>query len=149
MKVNEKQIAEMKNLRNSGSTLNDIALIFNVSKQTVYYYVKPGEKERRVTYIVNNFKGKNYDEKRAVYNSRKKYIASWLKRKYNSNEVFRESKKKYCKNRYRILKNNKKQESEAGVRELKKTLEDTPFKPIQSPLSKLFNIIKDKMYIIE
>ena len=103
-KLTTRQIEEIRDLKNSGKTQQQIATFIGISQKSVSYWLME-EKERKdlIKKQVNRFRDKPLKERQLIYKHRLPYIKTWRKKKYAEDEVFRE-KIKTIQKKYKVLK---------------------------------------------
>lgn len=91
-KINEKIKKQIKELREAGKTFKDIAYIIGVSPSTVQYHAEKKyeikAKARAIDWFNKNVKD-NPKKKREIYSKRKEYNKTYMRKRYKSDETFR------------------------------------------------------------
>jgi hypothetical protein len=86
MKLNNNQINEIKELRNSGITQMSLAIKYEVSIGTIAYHTNEKHRLRQIRYSTNNFKNLPTEKKQQIYLKRKDYLIEYKKRKKDENK---------------------------------------------------------------
>jgi len=101
-RINKETKQKIKELSLKGNTQVQIADELGICQGTVSYWLideKMREKRRKRTY--QSFKSKPLEERRKIYKSRLGYLREWQKKKYWSDEDFRNMKKDKARSRYK------------------------------------------------
>lgn len=106
-KLTNKQIKKIKELFNKGEKVRAIAKIFKVNPSTISYWINDERRKQRLRKNYESFKSKSLEERRKIYKKRLPYLRDYQKKRYNSDEKFREKKKSYVKNYYQRKWKNK------------------------------------------
>jgi len=101
MKTTKEEIKLMKELRVEGLTYQAIADKMKIHICVVGYHLNPKTKQKTIERAVKRYSGLSKEKKKALAQGRKDYIREYFKKKYNSNEEFREVHKERCRKYYR------------------------------------------------
>jgi hypothetical protein len=89
-KINNKQIEQMKQLRESGKSYKDISIVFNVFPNTIRYHLSEDFRIKLKIYNRERYRNMNQEDKEKLYNKIREYQKEYHKKKYNGDEKFRE-----------------------------------------------------------
>ena len=109
MKLTKKQINEIRELREQGEKVQDIADKFNVSKFTINYWTNEESRLKKCKKCIQRFKNLPFSERQKIYKQRLPYLTNYQRKRYHEDEEFREKEKKRSKEYYKRKKNNEKQ----------------------------------------
>ena len=84
----------MKELRDKGITFAGIAMILNLSSNTVQYHLSEKQKQNTLDRVKKNPK---------KWTGSKKYMQKYMIERYNSDEEFRERMKKHSRESWRKI----------------------------------------------
>ena len=91
MKLSQEQRNEIRKLRAEGMTFNNIAAKFGISYSSARYHSSEENKRAYISFMVENFRNKPIEERRRIYKRRLPYIRAYIKKKYQTNQGFREN----------------------------------------------------------
>ena len=94
MKLTKNQINKIRELRNQGEKVEDIAKKFNTTKSTVTYWTNDESRLKSNQRDINKFKKLTLKERQEIYKKRLPYLTEYQRKRYNGDETFREKKKK-------------------------------------------------------
>lgn len=109
MKTKE-QIDEMKELQSQGKTQEEIASILKTNQGMVSYYLTNGARKKRIDSARSRFLKLTPKQRKKVYDSRKEYTKNYKRKKYQTDEKYREIQKKRareCNKKLRIKNKHK------------------------------------------
>ena len=94
MKLTKKQINKIRELRNQGEKVEDIAKEFNTTKSTITYWTNEESRRKSNQRDINKFKKLTLKERQEIYKKRLPYLTDYQRKRYNQDGVFREKQKK-------------------------------------------------------
>jgi DeoR/GlpR family transcriptional regulator of sugar metabolism len=97
-KLTTEQINQIKELYSKGDvTQKKLSLLFNVTQQTINYYVNESENKKRREYFMIWYNKLPKEKKRAIYERKKEYVREYIKNRYKNDLEFREKIKQRSK----------------------------------------------------
>ena len=90
MKLTNKQIEEIRKLREKKVKLVEIAIRFNITPPTVLYYTDEAYRQRTINKTIERFRSKTKEERSKIYKQRLPYMKKYYRERYNSDEEFRD-----------------------------------------------------------
>jgi len=87
---------KMKEMRESGITINEISKILGFSTSTVQYHTSERQKQNTLKRVIANSK---------IWDGRKDYMKKYMNTRYNNDEEFRERMKKHARESWHRRKN--------------------------------------------
>ena len=99
MKLTKKQINKIKELRNEGEKVENIANKFNTTKSTITYWTNDESRRKSNQRDIEKFKKLTLKERQEIYKQRLPYLTDYQFKRYHEDKAFREKKMK-CSERY-------------------------------------------------
>lgn len=109
MRLSNNQILEIEELRTKGVKVREIAIRFNINPSTVTYHLNKEKELKRKREWWNK---KSKEEKQQIYKKNLPYLRNYQKRRYNSDEKFKEKNKQRSRDYY---KRKKKVKNESNI----------------------------------
>lgn len=88
-KLNKNQIDEIVKLYSTGKTTVEIAKMFNVSQPNITYWTNPVSRQKRIDHAAKTWMNKTPEEKKAASRKKKDYLRNYMRKRYQTDEVFR------------------------------------------------------------
>jgi hypothetical protein len=79
----------LNELKQSGKKIREIAKQLKISESLCAYYFNEDKRKDRIKKSVDYFKGLSRERKKKIYDSRKEYLRIYMKKKYNSDPIFK------------------------------------------------------------
>lgn len=89
MRLTKKQIEEIKEMREKGKTIAEIADAFDVAVLTVFYHLNPHYKIKLRDYARKRYKKMSREAKRRLFAKRKAYQSKYHRERYTNDPIFR------------------------------------------------------------
>jgi transposase-like protein len=89
-KLTKEQVAEIIKLKSEGISVQELAIKFNVAKQTILYWTDENYKKLSKDGSIRRFKELSTEKKKEIYDKKKEYMKNYMKIRYNSDPVFRQ-----------------------------------------------------------
>lgn len=91
MKLNQEQKNEIRKLHEQGIPFRKIAARFGISYSTAHYYSSEEVRKKHIANMVERFRNKSLFARRVFYKKRLPYIRDYIRKKYQTNQEFREN----------------------------------------------------------
>jgi len=94
MKLTKNQIKQIRELRNNGEKVEDIAKKFNTTKSTITYWTNDESRLKSNKRDIEKFRKLTLKERQEIYKKRLPYLTEYQRNRYNGDEMFREKQKR-------------------------------------------------------
>lgn len=95
--MKQEMIDKIRELRKQGKKYRVISRELKIPLVSVIYNSSEENRQKLLQKSINYFKNLSREKKSEIYKRRKEYIRQYLNKKYQTDEKFRELKKKYQK----------------------------------------------------
>ena len=108
--MEQQKVEVIRQMYKEGKKTTEIAKILDISASTVCYWLDENYRKSRIKAVTDNFKNKSLADRQIVYNKRKVYINNYIKKRYATDEAFRNKVKERASKNYKLKKevNNEK-----------------------------------------
>ena len=89
MKLNNKQIEEIRKLFSEGKDIYELAALFKVHRTTISYNLTDDVRMKRIKHSYDCFKRKSKEQRSAIYKQRLPYMTKYHRIRYQSDPIFR------------------------------------------------------------
>ncbi len=107
MKLTNKQINEIVELRNKGDKVKAIAIKFNTTKSTITYWTNEESRLKKNKQSIDNFRNKTLKQRQEIYKRRLPYLTNYQRKRYHEDKEFREKELKRSREYYKHKKERK------------------------------------------